>query len=65
MSSALFALCHYGQGLAPISLFFLALVLGYLYQRTHRLWPSLVVHMLLNGGSIVILWLTVGSGLGK
>jgi len=58
-SSTIFALAHWGQGLAPIPLFFLALVLGYLYQRTHRIWPSLVVHALLNGGSMLILWLAV------
>ncbi len=63
LSSVLFALSHIGQGLAPVSLFFLALVLGYLYQRTHRLWPSLIVHMLLNAGSIAILWLYVGNNL--
>jgi membrane protease YdiL (CAAX protease family) len=62
-SSALFAMMHVGQGLGPISLFFLALVLGYLYQRTHRLWPSLIVHTLLNAGTIVILWHTVAGGL--
>jgi membrane protease YdiL (CAAX protease family) len=62
-SSTLFAMMHFGQGLGPVSLFFLALVLGYLYQRTHRLWPSLVVHMLLNAGTVVILWHTVASGL--
>ncbi len=63
LSSVLFALSHFGQGLAPVTLFFLALLLGYLYQRTHRIWPSLVVHLLLNAGSIVILWLYVGNNL--
>ena len=58
-SSIIFALMHWGQGLAPVPLFFLALVLGYLYQRTHRIWPSLVVHVLLNGGSMLILWLSL------
>lgn len=53
-SSGAFALMH--SGLAQIPLFFFALVLGYLYQRTHRLWPSLVTHMLLNGGSLGMLW---------
>ena len=63
LSSVLFAMMHFGQGLAPVSLFFLALVLGYLYQRTHRLWPSLVVHVLLNAGSILVLWLSVSNSL--
>jgi membrane protease YdiL (CAAX protease family) len=62
LSSGLFALMHRDQGLAQIPLFFLALVLGYLYQRTHRLWPSLSVHMLLNAGTMAVLWLqTVGA----
>ena len=63
LSSGLFAAMHFGQGLAPVSLFFLALVLGYVYQRTHRLWPSLIVHILLNAGSIIVLWLSVSNGL--
>jgi membrane protease YdiL (CAAX protease family) len=56
-SSLVFALLHVGQGPAPIPLFFLALGLGYLYQRTHRLWPSVVVHFLLNTASLAMLWL--------
>ncbi len=55
-SALFFALLHVGQGPAPIPLFFLALGLGYLYQRTHRLWPSAVVHFLLNTSSLAILW---------
>jgi membrane protease YdiL (CAAX protease family) len=58
VSSLIFALLHVGQGPAPFPLFFLALGLGYLYQRTHRLWPSVVVHFLLNTSSLVMLWLT-------
>ncbi len=58
-SSALFALIHWGQGPAPVPLFFLALVLGYVYQRTHRIWPSMVAHALLNGTSMLILWFSV------
>jgi membrane protease YdiL (CAAX protease family) len=56
-SATIFALLHFGQGPAPIPLFFLALGLGYLYQRTHRLWPSAIVHFLLNSSSLAILWL--------
>ncbi len=56
ISSALFALFHLGHGPAPIPLFFLALVLGYLYQKTHRILPSVVVHMLLNGTSLLGVW---------
>jgi hypothetical protein len=38
----------------PIPLFFLALVLGVLYHRTHRIAPSLILHMAFNATSIVI-----------
>jgi membrane protease YdiL (CAAX protease family) len=56
VSSAVFALIHWGQGLAPIPLFPFALILGYVYQRTHRIWPSLIAHLLLNATSLVTLW---------
>ncbi|HZZ30033.1 MAG TPA: JDVT-CTERM system glutamic-type intramembrane protease [Pirellulales bacterium] len=56
VTSELFALTHSGQGAAPIPLFLLALVLGFLYHRTHRLLPSVVVHFLLNGITIAMLF---------
>ena len=56
MSSLLFALMHFGQGPAPIALFVFSLVLGFLYRQTHRLWPSTVVHCLLNAVTIVVLF---------
>ena len=61
VSAAIFALAHLGHGPDPIPLFFLALVLGYLYARTHRIWPGLVLHLLINGCSLLMLWLGVGS----
>ena len=54
-SSALFALLHLGHGPAPIPLFFLALALGYIYQRTHRVLPCIILHALLNGTSLAML----------
>ena len=59
ISSLVFAMMHLGHGAAPIPLFVLALGLGYLYQRTGRLLPCILVHMLLNGTSMAILWLTI------
>lgn len=53
-SSALFALMHLGHGPAPIPLFFLAVALGYIYQRTHRVLPCIIVHALLNGTSLAM-----------
>lgn len=55
LSSLTFALLHAGHGPDPIPLFFLAVVLGYLYAKTHRLLPSIVVHMALNGLSMLML----------
>lgn len=49
VSSLLFAVVHLGQGPAPITLFFLALGLGYLYRQTGRIWAPIIVHMGLNG----------------
>jgi membrane protease YdiL (CAAX protease family) len=55
-SAFIFALMHFDHGPAPIPLFFLALLLGYLYQKTHRILPSIVVHCCLNSCSMLILW---------
>jgi len=38
----------------PLGILVLALVLGYLYFRTHRILPSIVVHMALNATSIAL-----------
>jgi len=38
----------------PIPLFFLALVLGTLYHRTHRIAPSLVLHIAFNATGIAL-----------
>lgn len=54
-TSLLFAVMHWGHGLAPVPLFFLSLGLGWLYQRTHRLLPSIVVHFCLNACSLALL----------
>jgi len=65
LASAVFAALHIGHGHAPIPLFFLAVGLGYLYQRTHRVLPCIIVHMALNASSLLLLWTvvrSVGSG---
>lgn len=48
----------------PIPLFFFALVLGFLYYRTHRLIPSIVLHMALNGASLLMVWLLLSQTAG-
>jgi membrane protease YdiL (CAAX protease family) len=59
ISALLFAIAHSGHGPDPIALFVLALGLGYVYQRTHRVLPCIVVHMMLNGLTLYNLWLYV------
>ena len=58
-SAAMFAIMHLGHGPAPIALFVLALGLGYLYQRTHRVLPCIVVHALVNTLTLVALGLSL------
>lgn len=41
----------------PFSLLPFALLVGFLYYRTHRLVPSIVVHMGLNGTSLLVAWI--------
>ena len=62
LTSLLFATMHLGQGAAPIPLFFLSLGLGFLYQRTGRLVPVIVVHMMLNGATLCVEFCRIGAG---
>jgi membrane protease YdiL (CAAX protease family) len=55
-SSALFAAAHAGYGPEPIPIFLLALIFGYVYQRTHRILPTIVAHALFNLISMVSMW---------
>jgi membrane protease YdiL (CAAX protease family) len=59
LTAIIFALLHYSHGPDWVALTLLATGMGYLYQRTHRLVPSLVVHALLNSLSMWGLWLQV------
>ncbi|MBC8352638.1 MAG: CPBP family intramembrane metalloprotease [Planctomycetes bacterium] len=59
ITSAIFAAMHWSHGPDPIPLFFLALALGYVYQRTHRLLPCIIVHACLNGTTMLLLWLSL------
>jgi len=52
-ASAIFACIHLGQGAAPIPLFLLSVGLGYLYRQTGSLIPCIVVHMILNGMTLL------------
>lgn len=55
ISSAFFALAHLGHGPDFIPLFIFAVGLGLVYQRTHSIVPSLIVHACLNALSMAIL----------
>ncbi|TWT56125.1 CPBP family intramembrane glutamic endopeptidase [Allorhodopirellula solitaria] len=59
VTSVIFAVMHWGQGLAPIPLFFLSLGLGYLYRQTGSLVPSIVVHFTLNGFTMCVTLLQI------
>lgn len=61
VSAGLFALLHWQHGPDPIPLFVLAVALGYVYQRTHRIVPSIVVHLLLNSTTLAVMWLSGGA----
>jgi membrane protease YdiL (CAAX protease family) len=53
-SSAVFASLHLGQGAAPIPLFVLALGLGFLYRQTGCIVVPVIVHMVLNGLTLLV-----------
>jgi membrane protease YdiL (CAAX protease family) len=61
VSSVVFGLAHWGHGVAPLPLILLGAILGYVYQRTHRLAPGIVCHMLFNGLTLLMLWLQIGT----
>ncbi len=58
-SALVFALLHYSHGPDWVPLTVLALGLGYVYQRTGSVLPSIIVHMLLNTCSYAILLVQV------
>jgi len=45
----------------PVALFFFTLVLGLLYLRTHRIVPSVVLHVALNGTSLAMFLVCQGG----
>ena len=59
VSSFLFALLHLNHGPAAVALFFFAVGLGWVYQRTHRIVPCITAHLLLNGCSLTLLFLEI------
>jgi len=45
----------------PFTLFPFALLLGFLYYRTHRLAPSIVLHFSLNATTLLLAWLAMSG----
>jgi membrane protease YdiL (CAAX protease family) len=56
VSAAIFAILHVSNGPDWVALFVLALFLGYVYQRTHRIVPALTVHACVNALAMLELW---------
>ena len=52
LSATLFSAAHVGHGGGWVAIFVLALPLGCLYQKTRRLLPGIILHMLLNAISV-------------
>jgi membrane protease YdiL (CAAX protease family) len=55
ISAALFGAAHFGYGPEPVPIFLLAIILGYVYQRTHRILPCIVAHSLFNSLTMITL----------
>jgi hypothetical protein len=55
VSGTLFGLAHWGYGLSFVPLILLGIILGFLYRATHSIWPSVVVHFILNFIAIISL----------
>jgi membrane protease YdiL (CAAX protease family) len=61
VSSLIFSALHFGQGAAPIPLLALSLGLGYLYRQTGSILPPMIVHMVLNGLTLIVEFLKLQS----
>jgi membrane protease YdiL (CAAX protease family) len=61
IASMAFALAHAGHGPAPIPIFFFSLALGYAYEKTGRLAPSIIAHLMLNLTTSIMLWLMISG----
>ncbi len=59
VTGVLFGLAHWGYGLSFIPLIVLGIVLGLVYRATHSIWPCVLIHMMLNGSSMLALGATL------
>jgi hypothetical protein len=63
--SLIFAALHGAVWPTPIPIFFLSLGLGLLYQRTGGIVASTTLHMIFNGVSTLLMFLTIGTAPAK
>jgi membrane protease YdiL (CAAX protease family) len=59
ISMLVFSMLHYSHGPAWIPLLIFGAATGFVYQRTHRLWPGIFAHVLLNTTTMFGLWVQV------
>ena len=62
LSSAAFSAAHLNHGGGWIAIFVLAIGLGCLYHKTHRLLPCILLHMALNATSLGLAYWATQSG---
>jgi hypothetical protein len=55
ITGILFGLMHIGYGMSFIPLSALGVFLGLIYRQTHSVWPCIIIHMMLNGFSMLML----------
>ncbi|MCA9194232.1 MAG: CPBP family intramembrane metalloprotease [Planctomycetales bacterium] len=59
VTGILFGLAHWDYGLSFIPLIVLGIYMGLLYRATQSIWPSLIVHFILNASSMVALGVSI------
>ena len=52
-SGLAFGLAHWGHGADPAALVLLGVILGYVFNRTHRILPCMVLHMVFNAFTVL------------
>jgi membrane protease YdiL (CAAX protease family) len=59
ITGLLFGLAHIEYGVSFVPLTFLGIFLGLIYRQTHSIWPCIIIHMMLNGFSMMMLGLMI------